>query len=39
MNVGIDTIWVNLKQETLPDDIKVTFEVRSLVELGTLLGL
>lgn len=36
-NVGIDTIWVNLKQQTLPADMTVTHEVTSLVELGTLL--
>lgn len=36
-NVGIDTIWVNLKQQTLPADMTVTHEVTSLVELGMLL--
>ncbi|QVK12795.1 YjjG family noncanonical pyrimidine nucleotidase [Weissella ceti] len=38
INVGLNTIWVNLKNATLPTDMNVTSEVHSLTELGQLLG-
>ncbi|MHC8464090.1 YjjG family noncanonical pyrimidine nucleotidase [Weissella tructae] len=36
--VGLDTIWVNLKDQVLPDDISVTHEVNTLNQLGRVLG-
>lgn len=38
INVGLNTIWVNLKNATLPTDMNITSEVHSLTELGQLLG-
>lgn len=35
--VGIDTIWVNLNESVLPENVSVTHEVKSLEHLGALL--
>lgn len=37
LNVGLDTIWVNLHDATLPSDVQVTHEVTSLAQLEDLL--
>jgi len=35
--VGLDTVWVNFKHDSLPDDVQVTYEVESMEEMRKLL--